>query len=410
MGKLAALGGAPVRQQPWPQWPVVGPEEEAAVLEVLRSGKWGSLDGDKVRTLEKEFPRLHQASYGVAAANGTVTLEMLLRAAGVSWGDEVIVPAYTFVATASTVLAVGAVPVFADIDPRTYCLSAASVRQHITPRTRAIVPVHLAGHPVDMDSLSVLAGEKGIAIIEDCAQAHGAAWKGRPVGTWGVGGSFSFQSSKNLTCGEGGIVITNDEHAADYMRSYRNCGRSQAGGWYEHVRYGVNYRMTEFQAALLLAQMGRFEGQLRLRQANARYLAARMAAIDGIEPIVAGPQVTSNAHHLFVFRYRSEAFGGVGRDRFVRAMRAEGVPASPGYPPVYRLPMFQRDQLTPFPAAADRDYQGIRLEATEKASFEEGVWLPQRILLGAERDLDDVVAAILKIRENLFELQRMTDV
>src|SRR5690606_11591268 len=244
MSRLALLGGSPVKEKPFPRWPVFGPEEERALLEVLRSGKWGAVDGHRVKEFEKRFAAFQEAEYGVCVVNGTVALEVALRAAGVEPGDEVIVPAYTFIATATSCLAVGARPVFADVDPETMQIDPNDSLSKVTEKTRAIIPVHLGGHPVDMDAIGRLAQKQGLFVIEDAAQAHGAVWRERRVGAIGHLGAFSFQSSKNMTAGEGGIVLTNPEQLRDAAWFIHNVGRVRPGQWDQHQPTGQNWRRT----------------------------------------------------------------------------------------------------------------------------------------------------------------------
>src|SRR5690606_28602609 len=237
---LAVNGGEPVRSTPFPAWPTADSADEAALLDVLRSGKWGSTHGDLVARFEREFAQYQHARFGVCVCNGTLALAAALRAVGVGLGDEVVVPPYTFIASAAAVTFVGAIPVFADIDPDTHLLDPQAVEAVISERTKAVMPVHIAGRPCDMDAFAELGRRHGVAIIEDSAQAHGAEWKGRRVGALGDVGTFSFQTSKNVSAGEGGIVVTNDEALADRLYSIANVGRVRGGGWYEHQHLGYN--------------------------------------------------------------------------------------------------------------------------------------------------------------------------
>src|SRR5512138_2479590 len=208
---LALFGGTPVRAKPFTSWPLFGKPEERRLLRTLRSGKWGRLHGNEVARFEKRFAEMHGCKHGIAVVNGTVSLRIALMAAGIRAEDEVIVPPYTFFSTASAVIEANAVPVFADIDLDTFNLDPKAAEAAITPRTRAIIPVHFAGQPADMRSLKALARKRGLLVLEDAAHAHGASWRGRPAGSLGDIASFSFQSSKNLTSGEGGIITTNDD-------------------------------------------------------------------------------------------------------------------------------------------------------------------------------------------------------
>lgn len=405
MSRLALLGGSPVKEKPFPRWPVFGPEEERALLEVLRSGKWGAVDGHRVKEFEKRFAAFQEAEYGVCVVNGTVALEVALRAAGVEPGDEVIVPAYTFIATATSCLAVGARPVFADVDPETMQIDPNDALSKVTEKTRAIIPVHLGGHPVDMDAIGRLAQKQGLFVIEDAAQAHGAVWRERRVGAIGHLGAFSFQSSKNMTAGEGGIVLTNDEQLADAAWSIHNVGRVRQGQWYQHERIGWNLRMTEFQAAVLLCQLERMEELIRLREANAAALSRLLEQLPGVRPLGRDPRVKTHAWHLYLFRYDREAFAGLSKQDFVRALQAEGIPVSPGYVPLNRNRAIRQELAQRFGVEGD----GIPpCPVAERASDEEVIWFPQRILLGSPRDLAAVAEAIDKVQRHASDLVRVS--
>lgn len=405
-GALALCGGAPVRTRPFPAWPVFGPEDEAALLGVLRSGRW--FLADRVAEVERLFPAFHHARHGTAVSSGTTALQVALEAAGVGLGDEVIVPSYTFVATAAAVALVGAVPVFVDVLPDTYCIDPAAVAAAITERTRAVIAVHLAGQSADLDALTALARGRGLRLIEDAAQAHCAEWKGRRVGAIGDLGTFSFQASKNLNAGEGGFVLADDDALAEAVWSIHNCGRSRTGEWYEHPLVGGNYRMGEFQAALLLSQMRNLEVQTRTRSRNGAQLADQLAQIEGIRPLAVDARVTCHAYHLFVLRYDATHFGGAPRDRFLRALAAEGVPCSAGYRPLYREPAFQaRFRAYPLasPAFGGRpDYSAVHCPVTERICADEAVWLTQNLLLGSEEDTAQIAEAIAKIQSHPDEL------
>jgi len=403
---LALRGGTPVRQAPFPSWPVFGPEDEFALLEVLHSGRW--FLSDRVAEVERAFPEFHQARHGCAVSSGTTALQVALEAAGVGVGDEVVIPSYTFVATAAAVALVGAVPVFVDVTPDTYCIDVTAVEAAVTERTRAVIAVHLAGQPADLDGLTILCKKHGLRLIEDAAQAHCAEWKGRRVGAIGDLGTFSFQASKNLNAGEGGFVVSDDDALADAAWSIHNCGRSRSGEWYEHPLIGGNYRMTEFQAALLLSQMRNLEPQADLRSKNAALLADHLSDIEGIEPLLVDDRVTRHAYHLYVLRYDGAAFGGATRDRFIEALCAEGVPGAAGYRPLYREPAFQerfRDYPLDSPAFGGKpDYSQVDCPVTERICADEAVWLTQNLLLGSEQDIAHIAEAVRKIQQSSDQL------
>lgn len=405
---LALLGGQPVRTKPWPTWPVHGEAEEQAVLRVVRSGKWGKLDGQEVSTFEKRFAHYCGAKHGIACVNGTVTLRIALLAAGLQAGDEVIVPPYTFLATATAVVEANATPIFVDIDRTTVNLDPAKIEAAITSRTRAIICVHLGGLPCDMDAIMSIAKRHNLTVIEDAAHAHGSAYKSRPVGGIGHMGSFSFQSSKNLNSGEGGILVTNDDTLADACRSIHNCGRIPGGAWYEHHVISANYRLNEFAGAILNAQLDRLDDQTDTRDRNGRYLDGQLAQIPGITPQKRDPSCTRNAYHLYLFRYNQQVHG-VPRNRFLDALAAEGVPVSSGYVlPLYKQSLFANKAFGPYTgyqnARPALDFGRLNLANVEAICSGEGAWIYQSVLLGTRDDMDDIVQAFKKVYENRHAL------
>lgn len=423
MARLALKGGSPVRTAPFPEWPVHDEREVEAVTEVIRSGKWWrfayatglELNEDleapeisKVIEFGQRFARLQQAKHGIAVANGTASLEIILKSLGIGPGDEVIVPAYSFIASASSVLQVNAVPVFVDVQRDTYNLDPDRLEEAITPRTRAIEPVHFGGQPADMDRVLEIAAKHGLAVVEDAAHAHGSEWRGRRVGALGHAGSFSFQASKNMTAGEGGAIVTNDDALARRCDSYLWAGREQGRPWYEFHRLGWNYRLTEMQAAVLLVQLSRLEEQNEKRMANARYLDQRLGEIGGVLPLRWDERATRHSHHIYILRYDAQAFGGVHRDQFVQALNAEGIPAAAGYAfPLYANPMFLNQEFYPKGCPISCPYYGQQVDfaayaekcpVAERICRDESVWLEHRLLLGTQQDMDDIAEAVAKIR------------
>ena len=407
MAHLAINGGEPKRRAPLSSWPVVTAADEAVLLEVLHSGRW--FLADKVAAFEKQFAAFQDAQFGVAVSNGTVALQIALEAIGLQPGDEVIVPAYTFIATASSVAMVGGVPIFADVQPGTYNLCPASAEAAITERTRALVAVHVAGRPADLDALGALAKKHQLYLIEDAAQAHAAAWQGRKVGAIGHLGTFSFQASKNLNAGEGGFVTSDDRRLAERAWSLHNCGRAPEGAWYEHPLVGGNYRLGEFQAGLLLSQLGNLEAQTARRTHNAALLTALLGEMGGILPLDPDPRITTHAHHLYILRYQAKGFGGLSRDRFIAALQQEGIPCSSGYRPLYKEAAF-RTKFREYPFVSPYfggkpDYDRVCCPEVERICAEEAVWLTQNMLLGPEEDMRDIAGAIRKIQEHARELK-----
>ncbi|AIJ26229.1 MULTISPECIES: DegT/DnrJ/EryC1/StrS family aminotransferase [Amycolatopsis methanolica group] len=390
---------APVRVAPWPRWPEHGEPERRRLAEVLDGGMWNGIDAPAVTAFEREFAERLATRHVITCANGTVSLEIALAALGIGAGDEVIVPPYTFLATASAVLGLNALPVFADITPDTYCIDPAAVEAAIGPRTRAVIAVHLAGHPADLDALGEICTRHGIALIEDAAHAHGSSWRDRPVGGFGAFGSWSFQGSKNLTSGEGGALSANDDELAGIARELRNCGRVEGGAWYDHQRFGGNWRITAFQAALLSAGLERLPAQFARREACAARLDAELSDVDGIRPLARDPRATGHAHHLYLFRYSPSAFGGRSVEEFCAALRRHGIPASRGYPlPLYRQPVFARQRFDLLatgwdPGHPPTRYDRIDLPVCERACAE-SVWLPHHVLLAEPDEMADVATAI----------------
>lgn len=405
---LAVDGGAPAATHQWPEWPVWDDDERRAVLDVLESGRWWF--GERVRQFEHAYAGFHNVKHGVTCTNGTTALETALRAIGVVPGDEVIVPSYSFVATASAVVTVGAIPVFGDIEPDTLCIDPSDVERKVTPRTSAVVPVHVAGRFADMDGLSVVAGRHDLRILEDAAHAWGSLLDGNGPGTIGRCATFSFQISKNMTAGEGGIVLTNDEALADLCRSFTHCGRRKGANWYDHDYLGTNARMTEFQAAILLAQLGRLEDQTLRRQRSAAMLDERLARLPGLRLIRPEPRMTRRSYHMYIFRLDEKELG-ISRDRFVEALAAEGVPASRGwYHPLYANGVFQKSAtgtqhgiISPL-SGRGLDYTRVRCPVAEQVC-RDAVWIPQNVLLADESDISAVADAIEKVIVNAKDLR-----
>ena len=400
--KLALLGGVPVRTRPFTAWPVFGKADETRLLRTLRSGKWGRLDGEEVAEFEQRFAAMHGCQHGIAMVNGTVSLRLALMAAGLRAEDEVIVPPYTFFSTASAVIEANMIPVFADVDLETFNLDPQAVEAAITPRTRAIIPVHFAGQPADMDAIMAIARKRKLVVIEDAAHAHGAAYKQRPAGSLGHVASFSFQSSKNLTSGEGGIITTNDDQLAATCRSMHNCGRMPTGVWYEHHVISGNYRLGEFQGAVLNAQLDRLETQTKTRDRNGRYLADRLAELPGLHPQKRPAACTRHSYHLFMLRVDGAEFGAP-RAAVIEALQAEGIPCSPGYGfSLHQQPMFRHSAFGPYlhRAAAKLDYGKVQCPNSDLICREQGVWLEQAMFLGNRADMDDIARAFEKIHDN----------
>jgi dTDP-4-amino-4,6-dideoxygalactose transaminase len=409
--KLALLGGVPVRSKHFPSWPVFDELDERRVLQALRSGHWGRLDGDQVAEFEKNFAEMHGCKHGIAVVNGTVSLRLALMAAGLKAEDEVIVPPYTFYATASAVIEANMVPVFVDIDLDSFNLDPAAIEAAITDRTRAIIPVHFAGQPAEMDAINELAKRHNLFVLEDAAHAHGASWQGRPAGSLGHAASFSFQSSKNLTCGEGGIITTNDDRLAETCRSLHNCGRIPTGVWYEHHVISANYRLSELQGALLNSQLTRLDEQTTRRDDNGRYLTERLSTLPGIYPQKRPQSCTRHSYHLFMLRLCETEFG-VPRSLVLKALAAEGIPCSAGYGfSLNRQPMFRNLAFGPYlPEAVKRlDYGSQSCPNSDKICSSQAIWLGQSLFLGDRSDMDDIAQALDKIYQQRQPLRESAE-
>lgn len=401
MNKYLAINGGPKTIEKKFDWPIFDASEVNAVAEVVKSGKWGNPDcGDLVKAFEDEFAAFCGAKYALTCVNGSVALRLALIATGVRPGDEVIIPPYTFIATSTIVLEANCVPVFVDIDPGTYNLDPSKIEASITKRTRAIIPVHFAGQACDMDKIMAIAKKHNLKVIEDACHGHGAEYKGRKLGSVGDAGCFSFQSSKNLTCGEGGMVITNDEDLYDMMNSLRNVGRVKGGQWYEHHYLGCNYRMTQLQVAILSTQIKHLGGQTRRRHENGTYLNSLLSKIDGITPLVRGVGETLHSYHIYIFKYDKEKFNKLPKAEFAKMLAAEGVPCFMGYPqPLYKQPLFQKKNFMCYAIPEEVDYTNVHCPVTEKACYEEAVWILQHAMLGPKEDMEKFAEAILKIRK-----------
>ena len=410
MAQLALRGGSPVRTSPFTAWPIYDKRESQALQTVLETRNWGGYPcpNDYAREFGKRFAEHHGAKYGIAVTNGTVSLELALQAAGIGAGDEVIVPAYTWEGTAAAVLFAGAAPVFVDVDPDTYCLDASLIEAAITERTRAIIPVHLGFRFADMDAIMGIAAKHSLFVLEDCAHAHGSQWNGKGAGSIGHAGSFSFQTSKLMTAGEGGAVTTNDINLADQVIRLANCGRPPRRESVGEPALGHNYRMTEFQAAILLAQLERLEEQTLQRERQTQRLEEGLRQIEGISLLPRDPRITRQASYHYVFRFHLEQFSGIHRNAFVAALNAEGVHCDGRfYEAVYKSSLFEF-AADKFPSWANSKRE-FECPVAVRAGYEESVWLPHQIFLGTNEDVDDVLTAIQKIKTNVAELAGYED-
>lgn len=411
--KPAILGGAKAHPEAFPGWPVFDQTEERTLMDSLRSGKWYRGSGQMVNRFEKAYADLTGAKYCLATANGTSALFASLNALGVEPGDEVVVPPYTFVATINVVLRQHALPVFVDTDLETFQVDARKLEAAISPNTRTIVPVHLGGSTCDLDAILEIGGRHSVPVLEDACQAHLAEWRGRKAGTFGQAGCFSFQASKNLNSGEGGAVLCNDGELYEHCYAFHNngSGHKSMGASFTYGSSGTNLRMTEFQAALLLAQMTRIEAQARIRSENARYLTSLLREIPGIAPARMYDGCTRNAYHLYMFRYDRTRFQNVPRPVFLKALSAEGIPASSGYTPLNTQPFLKnalvsRGYKRLFPEKVLAEWAERTRCPVNDRLCEEAVWFTQNLLLAPRDAMDQIADAIRKIQANAASLPK----
>ena len=410
MAKLAINGGKKVLPKGLQvQWPQFDKTDEKALLKVFRSGVWWR--GGDVATqakgecgkFERAFAKYQGAKFGLAVPNGTIAVELALRAAGVKAGDEVVVPSLSFVVSASAVLPLGAIPVFADCDPNTFQMDAESIEAAISPRTTAILIVHFGGYPADLDRIKKIARKHKLPLVEDCAHGQGSQWRGQGVGSHGDFGTFSFQQSKALTCGEGGIVLCNK--IDDWRKAYRfhNLGRLESKGFYEFFEPSSNYRLTELQGALLNTQFAKMKKQVRYKMGNAKVLSKALRKIGGLEPLPEDERITRRGFYYYVFKYDASQFKGLHREDFLAAVRAEGVGLSHGYgTPIHKYPLFQNMKVPARYKGAQ--YKKVHCPNAEKACADTLCTLHQSGLMADRKQILKIVEAIVKVKDNVEEL------
>lgn len=411
----ALLGGKPIRSKEWPAWPVWKPEtDEKRLLEVIRSGVWSR--ASVVTEFENEWAKTVGAKRSLAVVNGTNALITALAQLDIRGGDEVLVPPYTFIGTVAPILANGAMPVFVDIDPATFQIDPAKIEAKITPRTKAIIPVHILGLPADMPAILAIAKKHKLAVIEDACQAHMAEINHQKVGTFGDAGCFSFQNSKNLAIGEAGAIVSNNDLFMDRCFSYHNYGNpyGMASGVIGAgtIMQGNKQRITEYQAAIGLAQLKRLDAETTLRNENAAYLKAKIEKIPGVVPYKLYDHVTRAAFHLFPFRYKKDAFKGLSRDTFLKALTAEGIPCSKGYATLNNMPYlndaFQSKNYRKMYPKNTLDFNRYVAQnhcpENDRICNEEAVWFTQNMLLGTRADMDEIANAIEKIYNHADKL------
>jgi perosamine synthetase len=414
----ALLGGKPVIEtHEWPSWPIWKPEtDEKRLLEVMRSGVWSRKK--VVSEFEERWAETIGSKRCLALVNGTNALNTCLAQLEIGWGDEVLVTPYTFIASVSTIVFSGAIPVFVDVDPETFQMDPEKIEEKITPNTRAIIPVHILGLPSDMERIMSIAGKHDLLVIEDACQAWLAEINHKKMGTFGHAGCFSFQNSKNMPIGEGGAIVSDDEEFMDRCYSYHNYGNpfgSVAGEvGAGTLMIGTKLRMAEYQAAIGLAMLERLEEQTELRNINSEYLKSRIKKIQGIVPYRLYDNVTRAAFHLFPFLYNKDEFEDLPRSSFLKALRAEGVPCSSGYRELNKMPFiksaFESKYFKKFYPMERLDYERYSEENScplnEKLCNEQAVWIPQNVLLGTKYDMDNIADAIEKVKNNLDKFKK----
>ena len=411
MGELAINGGTQVRAAGYPAWPVSDDEYVAEVTEVVRSGQWGGYPepGLKAGAFEEAFASYQGARHGVLMGNGTITMEVACKALDIGWGDEVIIPALTFSATAYAPMAAGALPVIVDVCADTWTIDPDLVEAAITDRTRAIIPVHLGHQMADMDRITAIAQKHGLAVIEDCAHAHGQQWSGRGAGCIGDFGSFSHQSSKILTAGEGGSLLTNDDRLAMRAHSLIDCGRAKDAEEKQYT-FGANYRLGELQAALLVVAMRRFPAQQEERAANGMLFEELVAGIPGVRVMPHDERITRWSFYNYILAIDPETFAGATNQIVCMAMEAEGIPAEVQYPPMSRYELFQ-PSLSRLPVAIEHaerlDPQNMSFPIAEAAGLRESVYFMENVFRDGRRGVEDAVEALAKIQKNAFELPKL---
>lgn len=385
---LAIEGGPPVITEPFPAWPIWDDREIKLVENVIRSGVWG-IGAAAIEEFAQKFADFQHVKYAWPVANGTLAIELAIAALNIGPGDEVIVPDYTFMATAAAPMRLGVTPVLVDVDPNTFCIDPQLVEEAITETTRAIIPVHFGGLPCDMPAIIDIATRHNLYVIEDSAHAHGAILDNQYVGTFGQIGTFSLQASKTLNAGEGGVVVTNDQRLFEIMKSIQNTGRSGGIDDYHHYLCGSNLRIGALQAALLLGQMDRLEQQTDTRDRNGQVLDTLLDDIEGVRIQIRSPNVQRQGHYLYTFILEAD----VPRDAFRDALGKEGVPVETEYPAVHTLEFITKCDLG----------NGSFPVSDELA--ERSIWLEQRSMLGSEQQVGLIAEAVKKILNNQSALR-----
>ena len=409
-GHATAAAGTPPAASAASDWPLWDQRDERALIDVLHSGKWGRTGsgGARVREFEALFAKRMGAKFCVATSSGTTALLSSLGALNIGPGDEVVLPPYTFVATFNAITASFALPVFADVDAASFQIDPAKLSAAITPATKLLLPVHIGGSTCEIETIAGIARDRKITLIEDACQALTAEWRGQPIGTKGLGGCFSFQASKNLTAGEGGAVLTNDEAFANQVFNFHTPGVPKpVPSWGR----AANYRLTEFQAGLLLAQYTRFEAQQDTRHANATYLSSLLGKIPGIAPAQLASGNNRSGWHLYMMRYDARQFAGLSRAKFIQALVKEGVAASSGYTTLVNSPHVKALATNPhYQKIYGKETMAHWLERSQcpvnDRVIEEAVWLGQTKLLASRSEMERIAEVIASVKKRAGDLAR----
>lgn len=392
--KLAIDGGLPTKREDFPPWPFYDGNEEEALLRSLHQGQWWRVSGKENEAFEREFGEHHGSEHAVTVTNGTVAIEISLLALGIEPGDEVIVPAFTFISTSMACQKIGAVPVPVDVLPDTYCIDPDCIEAAITARTRAIIPVHMSGHFCDMEAIETIASKYNLFVIQDAAHAHGAQGSGgKRIGDWNTLACFSFQNFKLMTAGEGGIVLCPDKELRDKVFLYSNCGRPQGDRAYQHTVIGTNARLNEFSAAILRSQLKRLDAQTKLREANSLLLNMELENFPEIEIQKHLAQATVHPHYMYMFTLKGSKFE---RNYVVDCLIAEGIPAFRAYQALYRIPCFW---IEPSPKFSQEEL--IQACPVTENIAHNGIWIHHRALLGSGEDTICIARAIRKVLDVL---------
>lgn len=414
-GKPAILGGVKAHSGDFPKWPIFNQVEEKALADVLKSGKWGRLDGNVMRQFETAYAKLMGAGHSLGVSSGTSALYTILGALDLGPGDEVVIPVYTFIATYNVVVLNYALPVFVDTDIESFQIDSTKVEAAITKQTKAIMPVHIGGSPANIDHLLQISDKHKVPLIEDACQAHLAEWKGEKVGTFGLAGAFSFQSSKNLNCAEGGAIITNNENLIKTCYGFHNQGQggsSTSFGTGSGTR-GTNLRLTEFQGNILLAQMLRLQAQATQRDENAAYLSKLLKEIGGVAPAKLYEGTTRSAYHLYMFRYFKEQFSGLSREKFLQALQAEGIPCDAGYGKMNKDAYVTNlaknlHYLKIYGEKTMKDWlERSECPQNDKLVSEQSVWFFQTMMIGTRQDMEKIALAIRKIKKYAPQIAKL---